>query len=493
MCRDAVTLYEGRVTQYLGDLGWWRFFGRIQLLREDDVVRATRAALRVIDDIKIVNQGIAKRLGIKLKVRVGLHTGVAVVGDLGPGGIHQLWAVGENVNLASRIQEAAAADTVLVSPHTAKRIEGHFQMEALEPQLLKGFGEKIQLFRIVGTTGARTKLEAAARGQLTPRVGRETEMAAVASSWTEAQNGAFRVLVVRGEAGIGKSRLVHDFKQSALDTRAEVFECFCSRLTDRTPLAPIIEMLNARVAKRAGDETTSRARLAALDGILREQGLSDEDALPLMSSLLSIPGADESPVRDLSPGRRRSRTLETICTWLASSARRAPVAFLVEDLHWADPSTLDLLDLIVKESSEGRTLVCITARPEFRDRWSRPHVRTFDLPRLSGEAAEAIVTHVAGRHPLKDVPVRQIVELSEGVPLFAEEVTKAFVESGTLPLATRYELENSPDGELVPAAVQASIVARFDRLGEGRVVAQFGATIGRDFAYPLVLGRHRHV
>lgn len=483
VCRDAVTFYEGRVTQFLGD-GVVAFFG-YPIAHEDDEVRATRAALRVVDDIKGVNQRLGKRFGVELRVRVGLHTGEAVVGELGPSGSYQLLAVGENVNLAARIQGAAAPDTVVASLSTAKLIEGHFQLEALDLQSLKGFDEMIGLFRIVAATGARTKLEAAARRQLTPRIGREKEMAMIASCWTEVQEGASRVLFVRGEAGIGKSRLIHDFKQSTLATGAEVFECFCSRLTDRAALAPIIEMLNAHVTSRLGDRVATHAKLTALEGILRERGCSDEDVLPLMASLLSIPGADEEPIRDLSPGRRRTRTLETIHRWVASSSPRSPVAFLVEDVHWADPSTLDLLDLIVADGS-GRTLVCVTARPEFRERWLEPHVRTLDLPRLSGEAAETIVNHVAGGRALQGLLVRQIVERSEGVPLFVEEVTKAVVESGALPIADRNELEPSPGEEFVPAAVQASIVARFDRLGEGRVVAQFGATIGREFAYPLV-------
>jgi class 3 adenylate cyclase/tetratricopeptide (TPR) repeat protein len=485
VCREAVASFDGRVTQFLGD-GVVAFFGYPSALEEGEV-HAIHAALRVIDEIKIVNRGIAKSLGVELHVRAGIHTGEAVVGELGPIGSHQVLAVGENVNLAARIQAVAAPDTVVVSLETAKRIKGHFQIEALDPQSLKGFDEMIELYRIVGATGARTKLEAAARGQLTPRVGRQWEMDVIASSWTEVQNGASRVLLLRGEAGIGKSRLVHDFRESALASGAEVFECFCSRLADRTALAPIVELLNAQVAKRAGGETSADTRLSVLDGMLREHGcLGEEDVLPLVSSLLSIPGADERPIQDLSPGRRRTRTLEVVRDWLSCVGRRAPLAFLVEDIHWADPSTLDLLDLIVGDGSVGRTLVCLTARPEFRDQWSGPHVRTLDLPRLSGGDAEAIVNHVAGSHALSVRDVRQIVERSEGVPLFVEEVTKAVIEAGHLPDTDRSELENSPDGEFVPAPVQSSIEARFDRLGQSRVVARYGAIIGREFAYPLV-------
>ena len=304
---DRATQYEDRATQFVGD-GVMTFFG-YPIAHEDDDVRATRSALRIIEEIKRINRETGEKLGVELRVRVGLHTGEAVVGERGPSGSYQLFAVGESVSLASRIQNVAAPNTVLVSPQTAKAIAGHFQMEEVDPQPLKGFDEKIPLFRVVAATGARTKLEAAARGQLTPRVGRESEMATIASCWTEVQKGASRVLVVRGEAGIGKSRLIHDFKKSALATGTEVFECFCARLTDQVPLAPIIEMLNAQVAKRVDGEATADARRAALDRILREQGCSN-DVLPLMCSLLSIPGADEDRSgisRRAAAARGRSR------------------------------------------------------------------------------------------------------------------------------------------------------------------------------------------
>lgn len=485
VCRDAVALYEGHVSQFLGD-GIMSYFG-YPIAHEDDAVRATRAALRLTDGTKIVNQGIGRRLGVELHVRVGLHTGVAVVGELGPSGTHDRLAVGETVNLAARIQGSAAPDTVVVSLATAKLIEGHFQLESLDARSLKGISRPIELFRVVEPTGARTKLEAAARGQLTPRVGAGSELAKLTACWTEVQGGADRIVVIRGEAGIGKSRVVHDFKQTALASGAEVLECVCSPLTQTTALAPIIEMLNAQVARRAGGETTSRARLAALDDILREQRTPTDDLLPLMSVLLSIPGADVSSIQDLSPVRRRTRTFEIIRSWLASSARSVPVALLVEDAHWADPSTLDLLDSIVNVPSGGRTLVCVTARPELRDRWSSSNVRTLDVLRLAGEDAAVMVTHVAGGHALPALLVQQIVERSEGVPLFIEEVTKAVLESSDLRLdENRFTLAHAHEGSSVPVTVQASLVARFDRLGESRVVAQFGATIGRDFAYRLI-------
>jgi len=233
-CREAIRSYSGRSTQeddrateFSGD-GVMTFFG-YPIAHEDDDVRATRAALRILDKIKAVNEAIGKRFGVELHVRIGLHTGEAVVGELGPTDSNQFSAIGESVNLAARIQGTAAPDTVVVSQTTAKRIEGHFQVEALDPRSLKGFDEKINLFRIVAATGARTKLEAAARGQLTPRVGRESEMTAIGAAWTDAQKGASRVVFVRGEAGIGKSRLIHDFRQSMLatgSTRRDVIDHF---------------------------------------------------------------------------------------------------------------------------------------------------------------------------------------------------------------------------------------------------------------------------
>jgi class 3 adenylate cyclase len=485
VCRDAIGRYEGHTSQFLGD-GVMSYFG-YPIAHEDDAVRAVRASLRILDGIKLVNEGIGKRLGVEIHVRAGIHTGIAVVGEIGPGGAHDRLAVGEAVNLAARIQSFAEMDSIVVSAPTARLIRGHFELHPLDVHILKGFTRPVDLFRVLRPTDARTTLEASALGGLTPHVGRDDESAELASVWRDVRVGADRVVVVRGEAGIGKSRIVHQFRNTVLAEPVRVLECFCSPLTQATALAPIIAMLERVVQERSQSYTPALSKIEALRSLLGDHLRLGADALPLVATLLSVPGADSGPIEELSPIRRGARTLEILREWMASSAERAPLALLVEDAHWADPSTLDLLDLLVRKSPGGRTLICVTCRPEFVTRWSQAHVQTIELGRLSGEQVEAIVTHVAGGHPLPPLVVRQIAERSEGVPLFVEEVTKAVLESDALCMeADRYELSRSFDESPVPSTVHASLLARFDRLGESRAIAQLGAAIGREFTYPLI-------
>jgi class 3 adenylate cyclase/tetratricopeptide (TPR) repeat protein len=484
-CRDATEHYGGRISQFLGD-GVMAYHG-YPSAHEDDPVRAINAALRIVDGIGLVNEGIGKRLGAEIHVRIGLHTGVAVVGDVGPDSAHDRRPVGEIVNLAARIQSFADADTIVVSAPTASLVMGHFELESLGAPTLKGFTRPVELFRVLRPTGARTKFEAAARGKLTPHVGRNRELGEMERLWNEVREGADRVVIVRGEPGIGKSRILHHFRQVVLGHGARVLECYCSPLTQATAFAPLVDMLSNRVAARADGEETTQGKLEALRSMLGEHSRFGADALPLMAAVLSIPGADEAPIQDLSPVRRRARTLEIMRSWMASSAERTPLVLLVEDLHWADPSTLDCLDLIARESPGGRTFLCVTARPELPARWAAPHVRTIELARLGATEIEAMITHIAGGHELPPLVVRRIVERSEGVPLFVEELTKAVLESGALRLEIdRYEFARTFNEQFLPSSVQGSLVARFDRLGDGRKVCQLGAAIGREFTYPLI-------
>ncbi|MGA7122205.1 MAG: AAA family ATPase, partial [Polyangiaceae bacterium] len=391
------------------------------------------------------------------------------------------------VNLAARIQSTADDDTAVISQSTAKLVHGYFELQSLGRQRLKGFTSSVELFRVLRPTGARTNLDAASRRGLTPHVGRELESAGLAEVWREVREGADRVVIVRGEAGIGKSRIVHRFRHTVLNAPALVVDCYCSPLAQATAFAPLVESLDRRIIERVPGNATPEAKVEALRTMLGEHSRFEADALPLMAALLSLPAVDDAPISDWSPVRRRLRTLETLREWVASLAERLPLALLVEDVHWADPSTLDFLDLLVRERPGGRTLVCVTARPEFVARWSGPDVRTIEMPRLSGDEIAAMVSSVTGGRALPPLLVRRIAERSEGVPLFVEEVTKAVLESGALRIeGDRYELAGVFDEQLIPTTVHASLLARFDRLGESKSVAQLGAAIGREFSFPLI-------
>jgi len=396
-------------------------------------------------------------------------------------------AVGEAVNLAARIQTFAEMDTVVMSATTAQLTRGHFELSPLQVHILKGFTRPVELFQVSRPTEARTTLEASALGGLTPYFGREAESASLAAIWREVRFGADVMVVVRGEAGIGKSRIVHQFRETVLLEPVLVLECFCSPLTQATALAPIVAMLNGVVQERALRYTPSLDPLSALRSLIEEHARLRDDVLPLLAALLSIPTTDETSIADLSPIRRRARTLEIVREWLASLAEKAPVAVLIEDLHWADPSTLELLSLLAERPPGGRTLVCMTCRSEFSIGGSPAGVRTIELTRLAGEQVQEMVSHLTGGRALPPLVVRQIAKRSEGVPLFVEEVTKAVLDSNALRMEeNRYELAQSFDQDPVPATVQASLLARFDRIGDSRPIAQLAAAIGRDFSYPLI-------
>jgi class 3 adenylate cyclase/tetratricopeptide (TPR) repeat protein len=485
VCQDAIHAYQGYVAQFLGD-GVLCYFG-YPTAHEDDPVRSVRAALRIIDELRFVNEGIGKRLNAELHVRVGIHTGRTRVGGVSSGGSHDRLAVGETVNLAARTQALAEVDKILLTGSTARLVEGYFELQKQRPQIFRGLTHSVELFQVVKPTGARTKLEAAARGGLTPYVGRERETAELEAAWRAVRDGGDGVVVIRGEAGIGKSRILERFRRLVLGQGAQVLECFCSPQSEGTALAPIIEFLQARIAELADGRQSPEARLEALSSFLGEHSQFGADALALVADLLSIPGADEASIADQSPLRRRVRTLEILRAWLRSAAERVPLVFLMEDAHWADPSTLELLDLIVREGPGGRSLLCVTGRPEFRDRWSHPQLRTLELQRLTASEIEAMVKNVAEGRALPPSVLGGIGDQSEGVPLYVEEVTKAVLESGALRLrGDAYELAGSFEERLLPSTVEGSLVARFDRLGQSRGLAQLGAAIGRQFDYPLL-------
>ncbi len=484
ICRDAIRTYQGHISEFLGD-GVLSYFGYPRA-NEDDAVRATRAGLRIVRDLTGLNSTLAFHPGAELHVRVGLNSGDAIFD--GEGG-RERFAVGEAVNLAARIQQAAGVDSVVVSESTAKLIEGYFDLRPLGPQRLKGFDRQVPAFQVLRPTGARNRFEAVARGRLTPHVGRQAELSMVAQQWARVQTGQGAALLVRGEAGIGKSRLLYQVRQDILGDETLVLDCYCSPLTEATALAPLTDMLHEQLrhwAPSAGDGGPAR-KLQMLATLMAEQSQGDVDALPLIAALLGIDGADDRSIRDLSPLRRRARTMEVLRDWMAWVGQFRPLALLVEDLHWADPSTLDFLNLLVARPPGGRTLLCMTARPEFPVPWDRAAVPVVELARLTAGEVEQMVTHVAGGHPLPPLVTKRIADRSEGVPLFVEEITKAVLESGALRKhEAGYQLDGPVDEGQLPATVKESLIARFDRLGDSLALAQLGAAIGREFSFALI-------
>jgi class 3 adenylate cyclase len=475
VCRDAIVRYGGHVSQFLGD-GVLAYFG-YPIAHEDDAVRAIRAALSILDTVKLVNQGIGRRLHTEIRVRSGLHTGIAVIGA-GLGSQDRL-AVGETVNLAARIETFAPIDSVVVSASTAELVSGHFELESLNAQQLKGFAKSVELFRVMRPTRARTHFEAAARRTLTPHVNRTRELARLSAVWQRVRDGSTGAILLKGEAGIGKSRLMYEFRQAVLDDGVSVLECFCSPLMQATALSPIIELLHERI-----DAThTHPDKLQALHEMLAEHSRFGADALPLMAALLSIPGADETPVRELSPLRRRARTLELLRDWLASSSERVPVALLLEDVHWADPSTLDLLDLLIREGPGARALLCMTSRPELARGWDPERVQVIELHRFEASEIHAVVSSVHGPRSLPASVVMRIAERSEGVPLYIEEITKLVLDR----LPPENDVADAAwSGQLLPSTVRGTLEARLDQVGRGRKTAQLGAAIGREFGYAII-------
>jgi class 3 adenylate cyclase len=381
-CREVVGLYGGIVSQFLGD-GIMAYFG-YPTAHDDDAVRAVRAALAVIEDLRHVNRGLGKRLGAELHVRCGLHTGLAVVGEAGATG--DRLAIGKSINLAARIQAFAEVDTVVVSDATAELCAGQFELESLSAQNLRGFSQAVELFRVLRPTVVRRP--PGGESGLAPSVTRARELARLAELWARAEQGVSPIVVLRGEAGIGKSHVLRQFRDVVQAESGRSVELFCSSLTRSKAFAPIVDMLETHLVRWAGENAPAPVRLAVLSEMLGSHSRLGHDALPLMAAALAIPGADESALQSLSPASRHTRTLEIMRGWLESSSERKAVALLVEDVQWADPSTLDLLDLIARETTGERTLLCVTCRPEFPLRWSGERVTLVDLSRFEGTETE---------------------------------------------------------------------------------------------------------
>jgi class 3 adenylate cyclase/predicted ATPase len=480
-CAEVIERWGGNVAKYMGD-GVLAYFGWPQA-HEDEAERAVRAGLELADGIARLDTP----AGRPLAARIGIATGLVMVGELiGEGAAQEQTVVGETPNLAARLQVLAVPGSVVISQATRRLLGGLFELTDLGPQRIKGFAEPLSAWQVDREGRAEGRFEALHGERLTPLVGREHELAMLLERWARARAGEGQVVLIAGEAGIGKSRLLRALRDQLRGEPHVAVSHFCSPYHTNSALYPIIAQLE-RAAGFTPDDAPE-AKLAKLGVLLGQATDRLDEALPLLAALLGIPSDGHFPALNLSPQRQKQRTLEALIAQLAGLARARPVLELHEDLHWVDPSTLELLDLLVERVRQLPLLVLITFRPEFQPPWTgHAHVTMLTMGRLGRRQGADLVARVTGDNPLPAEVAEQIVARTDGVPLFVEELTKAVLESGLLRDAgDRYELSGPLPPLAIPTTLHDSLMARLDRLARVKEVAQSAAAIGREFSYELL-------
>ena len=485
-CAKVIARFEGHIAQYLGD-GLLVYFG-YPLAHEDDAQRAVRAGLGMVEALGQLNIRLKQERGVALAVRLGIHTGLVVVGEVGGGARQEQLALGETPNLAARLQGIAAPNTVVISAATVQLLGGFFACQSLGTPSLKGLAQPLEVYRVLYESTARSRLEAAGSTGLTPLVGREQEVGLLRERWAQVKDGMGQVILLSGEAGIGKSRLVQVLTEHvAAEPQAWLTPCQCSPYYQNTALYPMIELLE-RVALRFDREESPQQKLRKLEGFLVQYGLPLTEAVPLFAALLSLPlGTDYAPLT-VSPEQQKQQTLHALLTVMLRIAAQQPMLFVMEDLHWVDPTTLEFLTLLVDQGPTARILALWTFRPDFSPPWTgRSHLTQVTLPRLPRQQATEMTDRVAHGKALPAEVVEQVVAKTDGVPLFVEELTKMVLESGLLQeREDRYELTGPLPPLAIPTTLHDSLMARLDRLATVKGLAQLGATLGREFSYALL-------
>jgi predicted ATPase/class 3 adenylate cyclase len=470
--------FEGHIAKYMGD-GVLAYFGYPKA-HEDDAERAVRAGLGLVDAVsKVTIPG-----GETLFARVGIATGAVVVGELiGEGAAQENAVVGETPNLAARLQTLAEPGTVVIAANTQRLLGGLFELVDLAPRRLKGFAEPLSAYRVEGKSHGEDRFEALRGHRLTPLVGREHELGVLVDRFERAREGEGQVVLLGGEPGIGKSRIVHALRGRLANQAYMSLSGYCSPYHTNSALYPVIGLLERAAGFERQDPPA--VALAKLEALLALGTRDLEEAVPLVAELLAISVGDKYSPLNLTPERQKQRTLEALVDQVAGLARKQPVLAICEDAHWIDPTTLELFGLLIERVQSLPVLFLITHRPEFDPDWkSYPHVMQLSLTRLTRGHGATMLDRITRGKPLPPAIVDEILVRTDGVPLFLEELTSTVLESGRLADAgDHYELAGRLAPIPIPATLHDSLMARLDRLAPVKEVAQIAAVIGREFAY----------
>lgn len=472
---DAVRRFGGFVAKYLGD-GVLVYFGYPEA-HEDDAERAVRAGLEVIASV------IALKTPASLQTRVGIATGLVVVGDLiGSGEAQERGIVGETPNLAARLQGIAGSNTVVIAEATRRLLGNLFELKDLDARDLKGMGEPVRAWVALRASSVESRFEALHPSGLTALIGREEETELLLRRWSRAKSGEGQVVLVSGEAGIGKSRLTAALLDIVAAEPHTRLRYFCSPQHTDSAFYPIIGQMERTAGLLHND--TPQQKLDKLDALLAQTSASVQDAA-LIAEMLSLPNDGRYRALELTPQQRRQKTLEALTTQMETLSRQKPVLMIFEDAHWVDPTSLEVFGRIADRIRTLGAMLLVTFRPEFEPPWiGRSYVTALIMNRLTEHQVSVMIDRVVGNKRLPASICHDIMERSDGIPLFVEEITRAVLEAA--------ETERTPERAAavvpspVPASLHASLMARLDRLGSAKAIAQIGAVIGRGFSHALI-------
>ena len=465
-CAVCITRYEGYVFQRLGD-GIVAFFG-YPLAHEGEAERAIHAGLAIIESLSKLD---VPEVG-QLHVRIGIATGVVVVAGAEKG------AVGETMNLASRLQGIAPVDSIVVSERVRRLAGGVFDYTDLGAQSLKGIAQPTRAYRIAGVSHAASRFEAATQAGLTPLVGREHEIALLLERWQLAQDGEGQVVLLSGEPGIGKSRILSALVEQLEEDSVSTLRFQCSPYHVNSAFHPIID--NFERTLQFGRDETVESKLDKLEALVVTQYGRPVEDVRFVATLLSLPCEARYGALTITPQKHKDETLRVLVDLTVASATKHPTMLVFEDAHWADPTSLDVLDVLIDRVRTMPLLIVLTHRPEFQSRWARHgHVTALNLSKLTRAQSSAIIAKLTGDTALPPEVLGQILSKTDGVPLYVEELTKNLIEA----IGTSGQ---SPLQFTIPATLQDALMARLDRLGRAKEIAQIGAAIGREFSYALL-------